>query len=523
MSARRLLRPLIAAAILLVALLAREPAGHATSPLSKLHALRAAELTLGLDLDGARRELDGADTTDPDVAIERGRLAIYDEDCDAALLALSSPQVLQDETGAMLADIARGCARVTASTVVERDDARSLVVRFQDEADRALMPLLSDTVVKARDMLARELHVDWPKPTRITVVRDLLSLSAMTGLPYESARTTGTVAVAKWGRVTLLSPRASRHGFAWRDTLTHELTHLAVTRATADRAPLWLQEGVAKRQETRWRDPGPFDDRPAPDAVVLRGIELKLDLPLDKLGPSIAMLPSADAAMVAFAEVTSFVRYYATAAGEDALPKLFAELKAKRSVDDALTAASGASLSAWDKKWRVYLADRPRESLSALFGLGEDPKTLLELRERSRLGELLLGRAHPAAALSELRRVEASRVALEDPHYRHLRARAFEALGKAEDARAAVDSPKAVQGSFAPWWAIRGRLLRQASDAPNADASFFEAVAADPYDPEAACEVLYEGGEGGPLPADPAAAALCKAARAKGEPPLGQD
>ena len=113
----------------------------------------------------------------------------------------------------------------------------------------------------------------------------------MTGLPYESAQTTGTVAVAKWGRVTLLSPRASHHGYPWRDTVAHELTHLAVTRASRDRAPLWLQEGVAKREEIRWRDPGPFDDRPPPEAVVQRGLELGLGVPLDKLGPSIAMLP----------------------------------------------------------------------------------------------------------------------------------------------------------------------------------------------------------------------------------------
>src|SRR5262249_48102487 len=144
---------------------------------------------------------------------------------------------------------------------------------------------------KARDALTRDLGVTWPRPTRITVVRDLLSLSVMTGLPKEAAMTTGTVAVAKWGRVTLLSPRASRHGYAWRDTIAHELTHLAVTRATVDRAPLWLQEGVAKREETRWREAGPFDDRPSADAIVDKGIEMKLDLALDQLGPSIAMLP----------------------------------------------------------------------------------------------------------------------------------------------------------------------------------------------------------------------------------------
>src|SRR5262249_48189855 len=160
--------------------------------------------------------------------------------------------------------------------------------------------------------------------------------SAMTGLPQEAAQTTGTVAVAKWGRVTLLSPRASQHGYSWRDTIAHELTHLAVTRATIDRAPLWLQEGVAKRGEVRWRPPGPSHDRPSPAAIVMRGTELRLDLPLDKLGPSIAMLPSADAAMVAFAEVTSFVRYYAATQGEDALPRLLQALRDQGSVDDAL-------------------------------------------------------------------------------------------------------------------------------------------------------------------------------------------
>ena len=91
----------------------------------------------------------------------------------------------------------------------------------------------------------------------------------MTGLPYKSAQTTGTVAVAKWGRVTILSPRASRHGYPWRDTLTHEMTHLAISMQSRERAPLWLHEGVARREETRWREPGPFDDRPsAPTALA---------------------------------------------------------------------------------------------------------------------------------------------------------------------------------------------------------------------------------------------------------------
>ena len=400
--------------------------------------------------------------------LERARLAIYELDCDGAAAILARPEVQHAEGGEELADIAHGCQRVTAALAVDRDEARGIEVRWQDEHDRALAPLLFDTVVAARDALTRDLDVDWPKPTRVVVVRDLLSLSAMTGLPYESAQTTGTVAVAKWGRVTLLSPRASHHGYPWRDTVAHELTHLAVTRASRDRAPLWLQEGVAKREEIRWREPGPFDDRPPPEAVVQRGMELGLGVPLDKLGPSIAMLPSADAAMIAFAEVTSFVRFYADSQPDSgpggALATLFGELRDGKDPDLALLAASGADLKAWDARWRAYLATRPPVALPALLGLGgahQPPReidALRDLRDRSRLAQLLMARGHAPEALQELDRIELARApvsnegwdrAMGDPSIRWLRGRALEEVGRRQEAEPLMADP--IAGSLLVW------------------------------------------------------------------------
>ncbi len=479
---------------------------------------RAQELTVGLDFAEAHKELAGGNPDDPNIVIESGRLALYESDCDLALILLSRSDVARSDEGAALGNIARGCARVTAATVIDKDEARAVEVRYQDESDRALTPLIAETVVRARDALTRDLGATWPKPTRITVVRDLMSLSAMTGLPQKDAQTTGTVAVAKWGRVTLLSPRASQHGYSWRDTIAHELTHLAVTRATIDHAPLWLQEGVAKRQEIRWRDPGPFDDRPSPDAIVLRGMELKLDLPLDRLGPSIAMLPSADAAMVAFAEVTSFVRYLATESAPDALPKLFAGLRVGKSPDDALHDATGAALKEWDTRWRAYLAERPRETLPAVFGLGEKKSDLRELSKRARLAELLFGRDHPAEALVQIDHV-ASPEALEDPSVRYLRARILESLDRVPDGAPLVADSKSVASSFGPWWAIRGRWARTRGDEGIAGPAFFEAVAADPLDVESACE----GIDAASVPRDPLLRPLCDAARARNEPSLGKD
>lgn len=523
-------------------------------------AARIESLIAGLDFDDARRALAAADADDPSIALERARLAIYEMDCDGAAATLGRSDVQKTEDGEVLNDIAHGCQRVTAALASSIDKDRAIEVHWQDEHDAPLAPLLFDTVAKARDALTRDLGVDWPKPTRVVVVRDLLSLSAMTGLPYSSAQTTGTVAVAKWGRVTLLSPRASQHGYPWRDTVAHELTHLAVTRATRDLAPLWLQEGVAKREEVRWRPPGPFDDRPPVDAVAQRGIELGIAPPLDRLGPSIAMLPSADAAMVAFAEVSSFVRFYLETEretqGDRALAKLLAELRDGKGPDKALLAASGADLHGWDGRWRAYVSSRPKMPLPGMLANKEpahapredadSSRAWRDLRERTRLAELLLGRGHAHEALTELGPNEPGRVlglhgasaeeALADPSLRWLRASALEGEGRADDAMPLLSDPHDVATSFGPWWAIRGRLESARGEEGPAASSVQEAIAADPLDVEVACEAAEVSGVAGgagasrtPAPtAVPSGAtmkALCDAARAQaqGQPRFGGD
>jgi hypothetical protein len=535
MSARSMI---LAAALALVAVLqAFQPVALAR-PLTALpvsaqeSARKAQELISGLDFDEARWILAAADANDPHVLLERARLDLYELDCDGAAAILARREVAALPEADEIADVVRGCQRTTAAVVVDRDEARAIEVLWQDEHDRPLGPLLIDTVVKARDSLTRDLGVDWPRPTRVVVVRDLLSLSAKTGLPYDSARTTGTVAVAKWGHVTLLSPRASHHGYDWRDTLAHELTHLALTRASGDRAPLWLQEGVAKREQVLWRARGPFDDRPPNDAVVKAGFKQHLGIPLDRLGPSIAMLPSADAATVAFAEVASFIHYFVDTSGPDALPKVLAALKKGESTNDALGHITGADLPAWDVKWRAYVAAQRPASTQELFGAeagGVHGNPLRELRERGRLAELLGARQHPAEALLELDAAakhaggagdsDLPAAVAQDPSFHWLRARLLEDAGRREEAQSEglLADPARVEAPFGPWWATRGRWALLRNDAAVATDSFGTAVALDPLSAEAACGTLEAAGPPAPPPfADPA---LCTAARAYPDAP----
>ena len=97
-------------------------------------------------------------------------------DCDGAAGILARPEVQKTEPGVerwrSTRSFARGSVIRRAQSWTSIDEKRDIEVRWQDEHDRALGPLLFETVAAAREALTRDLHVDWPKPTRIAVVRD---------------------------------------------------------------------------------------------------------------------------------------------------------------------------------------------------------------------------------------------------------------------------------------------------------------------------------------------------------------
>ncbi len=465
-----------------------------------------------IDLERAQRLASSNAPETPQFLSERARLLVYLGDCVGASALLSNPAVTETKDGAQLAELARSCARATAAGFVIEDKTRGLWLRLQDDADRVFAPFVFEVAEMARDRIGAELGVTLPRPLRIDMVRDLFSLSAVTGLPLEAAETTGTLAVARFGRIIMLSPRATRSGYHWQDTLAHELTHLLVTRATRDRAPLWLQEGIAKREESRWRDERPFDAKEWANETAARALRNGRAVGIDKLGSSIAMLPTPEAAATAYAEVQSFVGYFVREQGEPALRLLFADLKGLRSDDasEALRSVTGYDLSAWNRRWQASL-------LASAFGQIAEPRRGRatdgrDRARRARLSDLLLGGGHGAEAAMTLGPGEAGA----DPSYRFRLARAELARQRPEESARRLGVETEIGGVYGPWFALRGRLL-ELQDPKAADRSFRLGLAFDPLNEEVACEGRFTVGDKPDeprMPALPERRALCEAARA---------
>lgn len=476
-----------------------------------------------LDFDRARRWLERIDANSPAVVYERARLAVYLGDCELAATMLNVPQFLDSKEAAQLAALAQNCARATVAGYVMEDKERGIWLRMQDDADRALAPFIFDVAARARDAVGRDLGVDLPRPLRIDLVRDLFSLSAVSGLPLTAAETTGTLAVARWGRVIILTPRATGLGYPWQDTLAHEITHLMLARASRDQAPLWLQEGIAKREETRWRAERPFDDPTWADVIARTALVSGRSVGIDKLGPSLAMLPTAEAASTAYAEVTSFMDFFLREAGEPGFRLLLADLRgygAEGGADAALRSVTGYTLAEWKLRWEEELRKPPPPDARSRAhgeptpepsrgGKSEDSRELLR---RVRLGDLLAQRGHARAAAVQYEL--ALPQAKHEAAVRWRAARASLAAGDREGSERNLGALADIKQPHYGWLALEGRFQRDLGHKAESEARLLHALGLNPYSQDAACEGHFTlgGGEPDTLPGDPAWRALCEEA-----------
>lgn len=493
-------------------------------------AWKAREATMDLSIEEAKKILDGADPGDSLLAVERARRALYAGDCELAAGILARPPLADAPETKELASVSRGCVRSTVGAVTIEDTDKGVWIRFQDDADQILAPFMADVAARARAVFKDDLGTELPSPVRIELVRDQHALSAMTGLPFAAARTTGTVAIAKWGRVIMISPRAAPRGYSYLDTLAHELSHLAQTRASGDHAPLWLQEGVARIEESRWRPARPFDDVPSCDGLSALGINQKIGPDIDAIGPSIAMLSSAVEAQITYGKVQSFMRYWMREAGSTALPKLLSALKSgDGDVNAAIATASGSTFGAWKERWETAVMASAELLPDEVRPNAPPSKTLPETRKRVRLGELFVGRqatirteadAPPGLLGGQLHLLAARKeYAVAEklaPREAVVRARFAEALLLLADepgAIAMVNDPAAVYSNDASWWALRAILIPKETEfASNV------ALGLDPLDPVVACGAVDAASPPSSslvIPSDPARRSLCDAARAR--------
>ena len=371
------------------------------------------------------------------------------------------------------------------------------VVSYAPGRDEVLVPYALETMQAADDALFEVLGTRVPGPVRLEIYPTAASLSAVSSLTVEEIERTGTIALCKWDRLMLTSPRALERGYPWTDTIGHEYVHLVLTRASRDKAPVWLQEGVAKFLERAWRGGAPHAELdPAVEALLAHAVAENELIPFDRLHPSIARLPSQEDAALAFAQVATFVEAFYARHGAEGLRDVVTRIADGADARDALAAVAGVPFSRLENRWLAELRRRPAP---------EDPPRMVAMRFRHgsgdvdesreiqiedarrffRLGNLLYDRGRAGAAASEYEK--ARERAPDDPIVASRLGRAALSAGRSALALRALAPLVSRYPDHAPLLAALGSALLAEGRTEEARAQLMEAIRVNPFDPEPHC------------------------------------
>jgi tetratricopeptide (TPR) repeat protein len=234
------------------------------------------------------------------------------------------------------------------------------------------------------------------------------------GIPPEAVRTTGVIALSKWSRVLITSPRATAGGYGWMDTAAHEYIHLVVSLRTKDKAPVWLQEGLAKYLENAWRvDHGPYLSQQQ-QTLLAEALQTGEFVPFEKFARSMAYLDSGQEAALAYAQVATMVDFMVHEAGKEALVTMLDRIRTGERTEVVVSSLAGfQSFEDFQTGWKQFISKMElvqeqliQDSIS-LDGdggdFGDDPvlKERVDLAKFVRLGDLLMERGYHDAALIE--------------------------------------------------------------------------------------------------------------------------
>ena len=499
--------PTVAAWTIAAALLIAAPA-QAMPPGEDGRALRrAAEQLTEVRVEEAERTLDRLAREHPDdadVRFERAMVRFYRGDYSGAVSDLDAAGdrglLRAPEDRESLAALIRATHEATRELETARSPDGRYIVRHAPGPDAVLVPYAFEAMAAADRTIGAELGVRVPGPIRLEIYPSAASLAAVSTLTVREIETTGTIALCKWDRLMITTPRALVRGYPWMDTIGHELVHLFLSRASRDRAPVWLQEGVAKFLERRWRGEAPTANLdPAADGLLHRAVRGNTLLPFDRLHPSIARLPSQEDAALAFAQVATFVELFYREHGADGLRRAIGLIAGGTDAREALAEVAGGSFDALEGRWRRALTVRPEPPADPprVLGLrlrhGEGPVDesgeveVESARRHLRLGDLLWDRGRARAASFEYGR--AHEAAPDDPIVASRYARAALAGGQPEAAVRALERARERYPDHAPTWAVSGSAWLATGDLPRARDALREAIRINPFDPQPHCDL----------------------------------
>ncbi len=383
-------------------------------------------------------------------------------------------------------------------------ESRRFILRHEPR-DALLVKATLEALERGCDVLASVWGFTPPAgKVRVELYPDARTFYPTTGLSRRDIEASGAVGLCIFNKVMLLSPRALLQGYRWQDAVVHEYVHYAIVHLTANTAPIWLHEGIAKYYETRWRAPQSLYLQAVQRTLLAEAVATGRFVSFARMEPSLVKLPGPREVQLAYAEGASAIEFLEQVGAPGALPRLFETMAhgpkagaAARGVEALL----GVPFAEFERRWRVFVAQKGlqpvpgielpsyhvKEGLTAEAGGAADEALEVQLlrnaaaRAHARLGDRLRERGRLGPAVMEYRKAVDK-----GPPSAPLLTRLGSALagaGRREEARETLARAVSLYPDYPAAYVVLGRVELAERRHDPAAAAFREAIAINPFDP----------------------------------------
>jgi len=438
---------------------------------------------------------------DPEVLYLKGRHAFMKGDYEAAT-ALMDQALTTGEPNARWAeerDIVKATGEVTRGYEKHLSPKGYFEIALPKGKDRVLLPYAFEALDEAYEVLGEELGMRPPTPVRVEFYPDSATLAKVSTLSDEAIRTTGTIALCKYNRLMATSPNALLQGYGWVDTVVHEYVHFVIHHKTVGEVPIWMHEGMAKFLERRWRGEDEHRLPPTSEQILSKRFKDEKLVTFEQMHPSMALLPTAEDAAVAYAQVYTIMEYLHQEKGAGSLAKVLEEIDRGKDAREAYAAVLGIDFATFEStQWPEFLSKRPEPKLpddaelpnelkfkdSVEKGTSElDEIPTPAARDHAMLGQMLQTRGRYGAAAVQYQKA----LRLEPTPSPVLAARmgsCLSAVGKFEDALRQLAPLLELYPSYVTLWLEIGRAAVGAGKFEDAREYWLEAARINPFNPE---------------------------------------
>jgi len=387
---------------------------------------------------------------------------------------------------------------INVLTPFKRYETPHFVILLDEKQDGILVDYLIDALEKTYQIMAQQYGFQPKEKVRVELFPDAKAFYLASTLSVRDIEVTGAVGLTKFNKLQFLSPKALVYGYRWLDAISHEYMHYLTVKLTSNKAPIWFHEGLAKYEETRWRN-GPSYLSLLYETLLARALGERKLIDFDRMEPSLIRLETPEDVQFAYAQAASAIEFIIAKAGHEKLREIMNRMAigTTRGASEAIREVLGLRFSEFEGKWKDFLGSKGLKEVSGVNvhrykikeGRADEERMDMEeikslvARNRAHLADRLKERGRISAAVLEYRRAMAE-TKNSVPIMNRLSSALID-LGRDEEALDILNRVKEISPDHPTPYTQLGQIYLKMKDFKKAREAFEDSIQINPFNPEA--------------------------------------